>query len=532
VPVPTRAIAAALGVLLLTAVPASAQYFGRNNVQYDRFEFRILQTPHFDVYYYEEERHAAELAAVLAERWYERLSAVLDHRFSRRQPLILYASHSHFAQTTILRRPIGEGVGGFMDHLAGRVVMPFGAGLGATNHVLGHELVHAFQRDILRERGRSMASLPLWFVEGMAEHLAVGALDAHTRMWLRDAAAHDTLPDLKQLQDPRWFPYRYGQALWHFVAGRYGPDAVVHALKSRASGGAAGRLQDATGEEPDTIIREWHVAMRGLEHPAVLDDAVASSPARRRIVGGTARGGRLNVGPALGPDGRHLVFLSERDGFSVDVYLADASTGAVLRKLVSTAADPHFDSLQFLESAGGWDATGTRFVLAMVRGGEPVLQVYEMPRGRLLREVPVPSVDQVFTPAWSPDGRHIAFSAMSGGFSDLYVVTLDDGSVRRLTDDPYSDLQPHWSPDGRALAFASDRFSTSLDALTFGPYQIATLDIESGRSRGSAACPAPRTSTRSGRPTARTSTSSPTTAARATSTGWTCARARSSASAT
>ena len=220
-----RTIATAVA-LLLSAISADAQYFGRNKVQYDRFQFAILETAHFDVYYYPEERSAAEVAARMAERWYDRLSSALDHTFTRRQPIILYASHSHFTQTSILPGTIPEGVGGFTDHLAGRVVLPFAAGLGETDHVLGHELVHAFQRDILRKQGRSLSMLPLWFSEGMAEFLSVGVhggtdvaadaapsgrLDANTRMWLRDAAASKHVPTLPQLREPKWFPYRYGQ---------------------------------------------------------------------------------------------------------------------------------------------------------------------------------------------------------------------------------------------------------------------------------------------------------------------------------
>ena len=71
----------ALGVLLLSSAPADAQYFGRNKVQYDRFAFSILQTPHFDIYYYASEHDAARIAAQLAERWYARLSVTLDHKF-------------------------------------------------------------------------------------------------------------------------------------------------------------------------------------------------------------------------------------------------------------------------------------------------------------------------------------------------------------------------------------------------------------------------------------------------------------------
>src|SRR5215831_5364961 len=77
-------VAVAALVLLAAASPAGAQYFGRNKVQYDRRDFRILETPHFQVYYYEEERAAAAQAARMAERWYTKLSAVLNHQFDHR----------------------------------------------------------------------------------------------------------------------------------------------------------------------------------------------------------------------------------------------------------------------------------------------------------------------------------------------------------------------------------------------------------------------------------------------------------------
>ena len=49
-----------LGVaLLFTAAPAHAQYFGRNKVQYERFDFRVLKTEHFDVHYYPAARGAS-----------------------------------------------------------------------------------------------------------------------------------------------------------------------------------------------------------------------------------------------------------------------------------------------------------------------------------------------------------------------------------------------------------------------------------------------------------------------------------------
>ncbi|HEY6211769.1 MAG TPA: hypothetical protein VIW45_05760 [Vicinamibacterales bacterium] len=486
----SRRIAVALAFcLLLSAIPAGAQYFGQNKVQYDRFDFVVLQTPHFDVYYYAAESDAARIAARLAERWYTRLSATLHDEFDRRQPIILYASHSHFAQTAIVSGAIPDGIGGFTDHLAGRVVLPFAAGLGETDHVLGHEIVHAFQRDILKKRGRSLAMLPLWFVEGMAEYLSVRDLDANTRMWLRDSVDADELPTIAQLDDPKWFPYRYGQALWTFLAATYGEGTVAKSLTSLAKGGAAGRLKDATGNDVQTLSKEWHAYVRSAVRPQSDQSDCGQTcltAKMTRVIGSAQHGGRMYVAPALSPDGRFVVFLSERDGYSVDVFLADAASGAIVRKLLNTAADAHFDSLQFIDSAGAWDRSGRRFVLATLRDGRAALTIFDMPDGGgdvVRQEVPVPGVDQIFSPTWSPDGSRIAFSALKGGLTDLFAIDLGSGGVRPLTSDAYSDLQPSWSPDGSRLVFATDRFSSSLSALLFGRHQLATLELATGAIR-------------------------------------------------
>ena len=467
---------AALSCLFAAVHPASSQYFGHNKVQVHSFAFSVLPTQHFDIYYYPAERDAALLAARMAERWYGRLSKALQHTLVARPPIVLYASHAQFSETTVIPDLLPEGVGGFTDHDRGRVVLPFAGSLGETDHVLGHELVHAFQRDILRRAGRSTALLPLWFTEGMAEYLSVGRIDTNTRMWLRDAVHHQRLPTLAQLDNPKWFPYRYGQALWAYLSTRFGNDLAARALVSTAKGGAIGRLTAVTGVDAETLSRDWHASLRGDVDGSA--DTARNEPSGTAVIGDSERAGRMNVSPALSPDGSRLVFLSERDGYSIDVFLADATTGAVMRKLVSTAVDAHFDSLQFLESAGAWDPDGRRFALATLQRGSAVLTILDMPGGAVRRERAFAELDQIVSPTWSPDGRWIAFSALSGGTSDLYAYDLERDALRRLTCDAYADLQPAWSPDGRSIAFVTDRFTSSIDDLTFGEYRLALLDVD------------------------------------------------------
>ena len=79
---------ASLGaVLLVAALPAlaSAQYFGRNKVQYRTFDFQILKTDHFDLYYYPEEAEAAAIVSRQAERWYARFSRFFEHQLRGRR---------------------------------------------------------------------------------------------------------------------------------------------------------------------------------------------------------------------------------------------------------------------------------------------------------------------------------------------------------------------------------------------------------------------------------------------------------------
>ena len=81
-------VATALCVLLGLPSASLAQggYFGRNKVQYREFDFKVLKTDHFDIYYYPEEEQAAQMASRMAERWYTRLSQLLNHQLSSASP--------------------------------------------------------------------------------------------------------------------------------------------------------------------------------------------------------------------------------------------------------------------------------------------------------------------------------------------------------------------------------------------------------------------------------------------------------------
>ncbi|MDQ3697032.1 MAG: peptidase S9, partial [Gemmatimonadota bacterium] len=426
-------------------------------------------------------------AARMAERWYARHARALGHTFERK-PLIFYADHPDFQQTNVIGGFISQGTGGVTESIRNRVVMPFTGIYAENDHVLGHELVHVFQYDIagVPQNGglTGLNRLPLWLVEGMAEYLSVGRDDPHTAMWLRDAALRNDLPTLRKLStDPRYFPYRYGQALWAYIGGRWG-DAVIPTLfRTSLRQGWDPAVRAVLRISSDSLSAQWLAAIRATYTPVMEGRQRPGEIGERVLERGRGRTGDMDVAPALSPDGRYVAFFTRRGLFSTDLYVADAATGRIVQRLTGPNTDAHFDALSFINSSGSWSPDGRKLAYVIFKEGDNQIAIFDVDSRNIEREIAVEGVGAISDPAWGP-GNRIVFSGSMGGISDLYMLDIASGSVRRLTNDRHADLQPTWSPDGRTIAFATDRgASTDFERLTYGPLAIALLDVETGAVR-------------------------------------------------
>jgi hypothetical protein len=129
---PLLTLLAIASAILALAPTASAQYFGRNKVQHKHFEFQVLQTEHFDIYYYPSEQPGVTIAARLAERWHARFSRLFDHQLRGRQSIVFYGSHADFEQTNVIPNQLSERVGGVTEPLRRRIVLPLSGPLADT----------------------------------------------------------------------------------------------------------------------------------------------------------------------------------------------------------------------------------------------------------------------------------------------------------------------------------------------------------------------------------------------------------------
>ena len=465
---------------------AGAQYFGRNKVQYEHFDFRIMRTSHFDLYFYPAESLVVHDAGRLAERWYARHSDSFRHTFDRKS-VVFYADQPDFQQTNVVGEELSEGTGGVTEGLRTRVVMPFTGIYADNDHVLGHELVHVFQYSVA-EAGpgglQRLNTLPLWLIEGMAEYFSLGRDNPLTAMWLRDAAEREKLPTIHQLNtDSRFFPYRYGQALWAYVGGRWGDRAVVDVYRTSLRVGFEDGIRRVLGISTDSLSKDWIASTRRAYLP-VLEGRTRPNQAGDPILQIDRKSGEMNLAPTVSPDGKLVAFFARRGLFEIELFVADAQTGRLIKKLAGPTSNSHFDAITFISSSGAWSPDNQKFAFIAQSEGNHEIAILDVGSGNIERRVRVPGIGAISNIAWSPDGQTIAFSGQQGGIADLYLINIAAGTVRQLTNDRYGDIQPTWSPDGKTIAFSSDRgATTNFETMTFSDLQLATIDVASGQIR-------------------------------------------------
>lgn len=478
-----KSITALVLVLILFSSGVKAQYFGQNLVRYKNEDFKVLQTPHFELYYYLKNDAVVKKFANDAETWYKMHQEVFRDTFLKKNPIILYSSHADFQQTTaLLGGGPGVGTGGVTEAFKNRIIMPVMELNNQTRHVLGHELVHAFQYHTLLQTDslglENVSQVPLWMMEGMAEYLSVGKKDAFTSMWMRDALLNRDIPSLKDLTNSnRYFPYRYGQAFWTFVGSVYGDTTIVPLLKKTARYGYENGIRATFGFDDKTLSGLWKSAIETHYRPMLKADSSQIRISGNKIID-NKNAGNMNLAPAISPDGKYVVFLSEKDLFGIDLFLADASNGKIIRKLSSQVSNSHIDDYNFLESSGAWSPDSKQFALSIFSKGKNQLLILDVSNGRTVLRAEMGNVEQFGNLTWSPNGKDIAFSGMVEGQSDIFSYNLDTKQTTNLTNDIYSDYAPNFSPDGKSIAFSSDRVSIQQNTTdAHNPLNISILNL-------------------------------------------------------
>jgi WD40 repeat protein len=467
-----------LFITLLLLSPLEAQFsgFGKNKVQFAEFDWQKVETPHFDVFFFEEEKDLASYASHMAERQYRDLEVKFAHSVQRRIPLIVYSSHIYFEQTNIIPNLLPEGVAGFTEYLKGRVALPLSGSLPDFERVLHHELVHVFTFDriarVLERRGvLDFRPAPLWFTEGLAEYWS-SEWSSFGDMIMRDALFSGRLVPIAQMYYiyGTFQMYKEGESICHFMAERYGEDVFEQLFENwwRAETFAETFLL-TTGESLEELDEAWVYSLR----KRYLPDIAASDPPSQMAAARTKTG--FNIKPEVvtaSGDSLDFIYFTNSQGYT---QIMRQREGREPELVVEGERLPVFESLHPLSTRPAVTIDGKLLAFAAKSRGRDRLYVWDIEKKESYRDLSFEKVIAISTPSFSPDGRRVVFSgAQKSGLTDLYIADLESGTLEALTNDLYHDRDPDWSPDGEQIVFSSDRFSGGRD----GRYNLFLYDLK------------------------------------------------------
>lgn len=454
-----RIIFALLIIFFIFPGYTPAQYFGKNKVQYQQFNWQYLQSKHFDIYFTDGGKSIAEFAVEIAEASYRQLKNDLRYELVDRITIIVHNSHNDFAQTNVTLSPPEESVGGFTEFFKNRVVVPYEGEWEKFRHVIHHELTHAVMLQMVYGAGvqsiitgMARLQLPMWMIEGLAEYESRG-WDTESDMYMRDATLNGYVPPVDYLYG--FMAYKGGQSVLYYLSQKYGGQKIgellgkIKALKSTKRG-----IKQAIGVDTEDLTDNWHMFLKREYWPDIADRKEPEEIAKK-MTDHKEWKNFVNSGPALSPKGDKIAFLSDKSGY-FDIYLMSAIDGKIISKLVSGQQTSDLENLHWLRAGISWSPNSKYIVFASKAGAEDALNIVDVRKGEIVDQIKF-GLDGVFTPTWSPKGEEIAFMGVQNGQGDIYSFNLKTKKLRQHTDDVFSDIQPQWSPDGKTIAFISDR---------------------------------------------------------------------------
>ncbi len=462
----TRKIFTASVLALLTWLPALAQVntvtFGKNRVQYKKFDWRYYQTGNFNTYFSQGGLQLGKIVAQVAEEELAQLETFVEYGLQRRANIVIYNSFDDMKQSNIGVGIDWQNTGGVTKLVNNKMVVYYDGNHANLRRQVREGVARVLVENLLFgddlgefAGNQALLDLPKWLTDGYVAY-AAEAWNTTLDDKLKSALLSGRYRTFYQFAFRE--PELAGHAFWKFVANNYRRDNVTYFLylsRIYKSLNAASlkvtkkKFKDLLREFMETESEKYNSELRGRRN----------QPRGSVVAVEEVKPGLDYYRFQANPIERNRTYAMVK--FRRGIYRIELEDLSDKRKILLKAGvlnnqneiNPHYPLM-------AWDPKGSKLLVVYSAEGKIRMFVYDMQARIKTFKQDMPEEFQLIQDArYMLDNNTLVLSAVKNGQSDIFVYKIREQTVQQITNDPYDDLDANFVafPSKTGIIFSSNR---------------------------------------------------------------------------
>ena len=461
-----RQIPALLLFTFISAIAAAQFYdgsnmqFGKNRVQYDKFEWQYFRFPTYEIFFYTGGREVAIYASKAASGQISDVESFLEFYNHESIKYIIYNKYDHYRQSNIGIVDEQTNLGGVNKVIGTKVFLYFEGDhkklekdlrAGTAEVLLSNYLYGGDWRNVIRNT--DMYKMPDWYFTGLVSYLS-NEWDSDTRDRIKDGQLSGKFRKIVRLEGEE--AAYAGHSVWKYIAETYGESVITNILfVTKINRDVESGFLYVLGITLKDLMKEWQAYME-LQYD---EDRLQAEMPAEKVLPGKTRKNRRYMELSADRQGRYFAYASNKKG-KAKIYICDnleKKKKKIFRHGIKLDRQPHF-----LYPQMAWHPSGEILAYVYQKKGKVYLNLYETSSGHTTSRN-LFMIEDVLDLSYSDDGKQLTFSGVYEGQSDIYLYNIAGNSQKKITDDRFDDFSPIFTRNSKEILFASNRTVEELE---------------------------------------------------------------------
>lgn len=469
---------------LKTTAQVSTVEFGKNRVQYQKFNWKYYQTDNFNTYFSQDGLALGKYVAQVAEKELSSIEEFVEYGLQRRANIVVYNNFDEFQQSNIGIGIDWQNTGGVTKLVNNKIIVFFDGNHENLKRQIRQGIAKVLVDNVLFgddlgefAANQALLDLPKWLTDGYVAYAAEN-WSAELDDELKSALLSGRYSNFYQFAHEK--PLLAGHAFWRYIGEKYGKNKTTYMLYLariyRNLNAASNRvtkkkkfkmlLSDFMTEESQKYFKD----IRGRRVVPKGQLSVSEYIRKKDFI-------RFNANPVQRSMTWAVVEFKQGK-----YYIVVNENFTNRRVLVKYGARSREDEKNPNYPLLAWDGKGTRLAVLYWDEGKLKFFVYDALNRIKINKTVFTQFDQVQDMKYMLDANTLLLSAVKSGQTDIFVYKIDKGTFEQITDDVYDDLDASFVafPNKTGIIFSSNRPDATArgneDSLPHNRYNIFLID--------------------------------------------------------